>query len=154
MITRVGPLAVVALAALAGCHASRGGGAREGTLAVSHAVVPIPAGNAEASVFMVIENQGASPVRLVGGVSAEAESIRLDRDIGGQMQAVPEIEIPAGGRLRLVPGSFHLMLVALHRQLAAGDTVTLRLSFEPGASLTVRAPLLTYTDAISDLPVR
>lgn len=142
------------LALAAGCHPSRGGGAVEGTLAVSHAVVPVPASNAEGSVFMVIENRGAAAVRLVGGVSPDAASVRLDRDIGGQMQPVPEIEIPAGGRLRLVPGSYHLMLETLRRPLAVGDTVTLRLTFEPNASVTVRAPLLTYTDAISDLPVR
>lgn len=150
---RIGAVAVAALAAGAGCHGSRGGAAEAGTLAVSHAVVPVPASNAEASVFLVIDNHGSSAVRLVGGVSPDAASIRLDRDIGGQMQPVPEIEVPAGGRLRLVPGSYHLMLVSLRRPLAAGDTVTLRLSFEPSASLTVRAPLLTYTDAISDLPM-
>jgi copper(I)-binding protein len=40
------------------------------------------------------------------------------------------------------------------KSLAVGDTVTLHLSFEPNGALTVRAPLLTYTDAISDLPMR
>ena len=40
----------------------------------------------------------------------------------------------------------------MRKSLAVGDTVTLHLSFEPNGALTVRAPLLTYTDAISDLP--
>ena len=47
---------------------------------------------------------------LVGATSPDAESVRLDREIGGQMQTVPGIDIPARGRLRLVPGSYHLML--------------------------------------------
>ncbi|MGD0993664.1 MAG: copper chaperone PCu(A)C [Gemmatimonadales bacterium] len=147
-------LAAAALVLAAGCHASRGGSAVQGDLTVSHAVVPVPASRAEASVFMVIENRSGARVTLVGATSPEAESIRLDRDIGGQMQTVPGIDIPARGRLRLVPGSYHLMLVGVGKSLALGDTVTLHLSFEPHGAITVRAPLLTYTDAISDLPMR
>ena len=147
-------IAVAGLLLAAGCHGSRGGAASEGDLAVSHAVVPVPASAAEGSVFMVIENHGSAAVTLVGAATADAEAVRVNRDIGGQMQAVSGIEIPAGGRMRLVPGSYHLMLQGLRRPLAVGDTVTLRLTFEPSGSVTVRAPLLTYTDAISDLPVR
>jgi copper(I)-binding protein len=116
--------------------------------------VPVPATRAEASVFMVIENTSGARLTLVGGTSPDAERVRLDRDIGGQMEPVPGVDLPSGGRLRLVPGSYHLMLVNVGRTLAVGDTVTLHLTLEPNVSLTVRAPLLTYTDAISDLPVR
>lgn len=143
-----------ALALAAGCHGSRGGSASEGGLTATHAVVPVPPSRTEASVFMVIENKSGARLTLTGGTSPDAETVRLDRDIGGQMEPVPGVAIPAGGRLRLVPGSYHLMLMNVARALAVGDTVTLHLTFEPNASLTVRAPLLTYTDAISDLPVR
>ncbi len=146
--------AAVALAAVAGCRASRGGSATQGGVAVSHAVVPVPPSRTEASVFLVIENRSGGRLTLVGGTSPDAESVRLSRDIGGQMETVPGVDVPAGGRLRLVPGSYHLMLQNVARPLAVGDTVTLHLTFEPNLSLTVKAPLLTYTDAISDLPVR
>ena len=146
--------ASAALALAAGCHASRGGSAVLGDLTVSHAVVPVPATRTEASAFMVIANRSGTQVTLVGATSPDAESVRLDRDIGGQMQSVPGIDIAAGGRLRLVPGSYHLMLLNVGKSLAVGDTVTLHLNFEPNGTLTVRAPLLTYTDAISDLPMR
>ena len=147
-----GLAAVLVLAA--GCRAARGGSAAQGGVAVSHAVVPVPSSRAEASVFMVIENRTGGRLALVGGTSPDAESVRLHREIGGLMEPASAIDIPSGGRLRLVPGSYHLMLVNVGRSLAVGDTVTLHLSFEPDVSLTVRAPLLTYTDAISDLPVR
>ena len=146
--------ALAALALAAGCHGSRGGSATQGGLTVTHAVVPVPPSRSEASVFMVIENRSSERVTLVGATSPDAESVGLHLDIGGQMQTVPAIDIPAGARVRLVPGSYHLMLMNVGRALAVGDTVTLHLTFEPNASLTVRAPLLTYTDAISDLPMR
>ncbi len=148
------PAAAACAVTLAGCRGSRGGTAVQGDLAVSHAVVPVPSSTSEGSVFLVIANHGGSPVTLVGATCPEAASVRLSRDIGGQMESVDGIEIPAGGRMRLVPGSYHLMLQALKKPLALGDTVTISLSFAPSGTVTVRAPLLTYTDAISDLPVR
>jgi len=146
-------LGLAAAAVAAGCHGSRGGTAAGSGVAVTHAVVPVPASRAEASVFMVIENRGGAQLTLVGGTSPDAEAVQLHREIGGQMEPVQGVDIPAGGRLRLVPGSYHLMLANVGRSLAVGDTVTLHLTFEPNVSLTVRAPVLTYTDAVSDLPV-
>ena len=145
-------LAAVVLALAAGCRGSRGGSAVQGDLAVSHAVVPVPASRAEASAFMVIANRSGAAVSLVAATSPDADSIGLHREIGGLMQSVPQIDIPAGSRLRLVPGGYHLMLEGLTRSLALGDTITLHLTFAPGGAVTVRAPLLTYTDAVSDLP--
>ncbi len=154
VLAPLAPLAAACAVALAGCHGSRGGSAVQGDLAVSHAVVPIPSSTSEGSAFLVIENHGGSAVTLVGATCPEAGSVRLNRDIGGQMESVDGIEIPAGGRMRLVPGSYHLMLQALRKPLGPGDTVTINLTFAPSGTVTVRAPLLTYTDAISDLPVR
>jgi len=146
--------AAAALALAGGCRASRGGAAVQGGVAVSHVVIPVPASRAEASVFMVIENRSGAGLTLTGGSSPDAETIRLHREIGGLMEPVPGIEVPAGSRVRLVPGGYHLMLENVGRALSVGDTVILHLDFEPGVSLTVKAPLLTYTDAVSDLPVR
>ncbi len=151
MRLRTGTLALTLLAA---CHGDRGGSALQGTVAISHAVVPVPASTAEGTVFLVIENRGAAAATLTGAQSPQAASMRIDRDIGGQMQAVPQVEIPAGGRERMVPGGYHLMLVGMPRALAAGDTVSVTLLFQPGGGVTVKAPVLTYTDAVSELPAR
>ncbi len=153
-VVRAAALAAAALVLAGACRGARGGAAQQGDLAVSHAVVPVPASTAEASAFMVIENHGGTAATLSSATSPQAAGVQLQRDIGGQMETVPGIEIPAGGRVRLVPGSYHLMLMGLKRPLALGDTVTLELSFSPSGSVSVRAPLLTYTDAVSDLPVR
>jgi copper(I)-binding protein len=43
---------------------------------------------------------------------------------------VEAISLPAGKRVELKPGSFHIMLVGLTRALAAGDAVPLTLTIE------------------------
>jgi len=146
------PALLAALAA--GCHAARGGSAASGTVTITHAVIPAAPADAEASAFLVVENHGSAEVVLLGASSPDAESIQMHRVIGGQMQPVPQVSIAAGSDVRFVPGGYHLMLAGLRHPLAIGDTITLELHFEPGGAVTVRAPVLNYTDAVSDLPSR
>jgi copper(I)-binding protein len=58
-----------------------------------------------------------------------------------RMRQVDTIEVPAGGRTELKPGSFHLMFIGLHRPLAAGDTIPLVLTLADGATLAVPVPV-------------
>lgn len=146
--------ALLAVLAAIGCRPARGGSASAGTMVVTHAVIPQPPGNVEASAFLVIANRGSAAVQLLDASSPDADSVRMHRVIGGQMEPAPEISVPAGGDVRFVPGGYHLMLGRLRHPFAIGDTVTLVLRFEPGGTLTVRAPVLNYTDAVSDLPMR
>jgi len=146
--------AAVLLAATAGCHAARGGSATSGTLVITHAVIPASPADAEASAFLVVENHGSAEVTLLGATSPDADSIQMHRVIGGQMQPALHVSIAAGSDVRFVPGGYHLMLAGLKRPLAIGDTIRLELRFEPGGAVTVRAPVLNYTDAVSDLPSR
>lgn len=145
---------LVAALVLAGCHPSRGGQARAGDLVVTHAVIPASASATETSAFMVINNHGGADVALLGVTSPQADSVILHRSIGGLMQPAASLTVPAGGYALLAPGSFHLMFEGLRRPLAIGDTVSLTLEFDHGGPLTVRAPVLNYTDAVSDLPMR
>ena len=146
-------LAVTAAAAAAGCRASRGGHVTAGGLEITHAVVTTTAAG-EASAFMVVDKASDTARSLVGASSAVTDSIQMHHDVGGQMQPVAQIDLPAGGRVLLAPGHDHLMLEGLHRSLAVGDTVALTLLFNPGGEVTVRVPVLRYTEAISQLPLR
>jgi copper(I)-binding protein len=47
-----------------------------------------------------------------------------------KMQAVPELELPAGKPVALEPGGYHLMLMQLKRSLNAGERVPLTLLVE------------------------
>lgn len=93
--------------------------------------------------FLVIENTGAAPRALVSAsadVAAPVELHEMKRD-GAMMRMSPvkQIEVPAGGRVELKPGSFHLMLYGLKVPLTAGQTATLTLLFDDGTKLVVNA---------------
>lgn len=150
------PVAFVALAALAlsSCHPSRGGHASAGDLVVTHAVIPAPPSRAEASAFLVITNRGGTPVTFTGALTAAADSVLIHRLVGGLMQPAMPVEVPPHGFVNFVPGGYHLMLESLRRPLAVGDTVTLQLLFATAGPVTVRAPVLNYTEAVSELPLR
>lgn len=139
---------------LAGCHPARGGHAVAGDLEVAHVAVPASASRTEASAFMVVTNHGATDRALTGATSPDADSVSLHRSVGGLMEPAESIPVPAHGYALLGPGTYHLMLEGLHRPAAVGDTVTLDLRFDAGGPISVRAPVLTYTDAVSDLPMR
>jgi len=132
----------------------RGAAVHFGDLRIAHAAIPAPPAPDQASAFLVIDNGSATPVALVEVRSPDADSVRLHEMAHGRMHAVLRIEVPARGRLLLAPGGYHLMLGGLRRHLAVGDTVALDLRFEPGGTVTVRAPVRTYTDAVSGLPAR
>jgi len=153
MIRQAGLMLAAALAAT-GCHPSRGGHAAAGDLSVTHAVIPAPPSTAEASAFLVISNGGASDVALTGALTPAADSVLLHRLVGGLMQPSAPLTVPAHGFVKLGPGGYHLMLEGLKHPLAVGDTVTLALQFGSGAAIAVRVPVLNYTDAVSELPLR
>ncbi len=148
-LRRSSPMVVGLL--LGGCRSEVGGRAQLGDLTVSHAVLSGPATGPQASAFLILENRGSVPVTLLGVRSPAAESVQLHNVAGGRMQPVPQVEVPARGRLRLTPGQYHLMLEGLVRPLAIGDTVPLELDFSSGTVLRVQAPVLRYGDAVNAL---
>ncbi len=153
MIRHTGLLLAAALA-LTGCHPSRGGRAQAGDISVSHAVIPASASTTETSAFLMINNHGNRDVALTSVTTPAADSVVLHRSIGGLMQPAGPLTVPAGGYALLAPGGFHLMFEGLKKPLAIGDTVSLTLQFDQGGPVTVRVPVLNYTDAVSDLPMR
>jgi periplasmic copper chaperone A len=153
-MSRTSSTILLAALVVTSCHPSRGGRAQVGDLVVTHAVIPASASETETSAFMVINNHGAKDVALLGATSPQADSVILHRSIGGLMQPAGALTVPAGGYTLLAPGSYHLMFEGLKKPLAIGDTVAIVLQFDRGGPVTVRAPVLNYTDAVSDLPMR
>jgi copper(I)-binding protein len=143
--------AIATTIGLAGCRPDRGGQVTGGAIVVSHAVAPAPASPSEATAFLVIDNRGATPDTLVSAGSPDAEMAMLHTVAAGRMETVATLAVPAGGRVTLAPGGYHLMLHGLKHAVVAGDTLTLQLRFAGAGELVVRAPVLRYSEAVDEL---
>jgi len=144
--------AIATTIGLSGCRPDRGGRTTKGAIAISHAVAPAPVSPSEATAFLVIDNRGAAPDTLVTAASPDAEMVMLHTVAAGRMETVAMLEVPAGGRVTLAPGGYHLMLHGLKHAVAAGDTLTLQLRFAAAGEVIVRAPVLRYSEAVEALP--
>jgi len=89
-------------------------------------------GQRVAAAYMVIRSAAAAT--LVGASSPvakllEVHETRMEGNIA-RMGAVPRLALPAGKRVELKPGGYHLMLIDLAKPLAKGDKVVLSLKIE------------------------
>lgn len=100
-----------------------------------------PPGARTAVVYLVIDNRGATPDRLLRASSPRAAAVELHTmrmDAGVmRMRAVADVRIPARGRVELAPGGLHLMLVDPAPPLRAGERVPLTLTFEHAGAVAV-----------------
>jgi len=98
------------------------------------------------AVFMKLVNQGREAERLVGAQTdaaavVEIHESRVEGDVMRMVFLPDGLQIPAGGEVSLKPGSYHLMLMGLQRDLNPGDTLTVVLEFEKSGRMTVQAPV-------------
>jgi copper(I)-binding protein len=95
-----------------------------------HETVAIPEGSAAP-----VESTGmggmASPKASDGGIGTGGSMMG--------MQKMDRLEIPAGGSVELKPGSYHLMLIGLTRELKAGEKIDITLKFEKAGDVKVTA---------------
>lgn len=92
--------------------------------------------------YLVLENAGASDLVVTGARSEAFGAIEIHTMVEGEggamrMRRVPELVVPAGGRVELRPGGLHLMLFRAQQPLAAGDTVTVELDGADGPLASV-----------------
>jgi hypothetical protein len=91
---------------------------------------------------MLLVNKGDEADRLLAGKTGVAEVVEIHETVMSgdvmMMQMLPDgLEIPAGGEVLLKPGSYHVMLIGIKRDLKVGDTFTLDLQFEKSGSIRV-----------------
>lgn len=97
------------------------------------------------AMYMTIRNPTGSPDRLIKAQSDVSQVVELHnvamKDGVMSMYPVEAIEVPANGEAVLKPGSFHVMLIGLTRDLVAGETMSVTLTFEQAGDVTVQAPI-------------
>ena len=97
------------------------------------------------AVYVLVENQGSEADRLIGASSAAANAVEIHEsfmDNGVSMRPVEGgINIPAGGKVELKPGGYHIMLIDLAQPLDVGAKITVTLQFEKSGEITLEAEI-------------
>ena len=101
-----------------------------------------PKGASVAGGYMKITNTGTTSDRLVGGATEVAKRFEIhEMSMDGGVMKMRELsnglEIPAGKTIELKPGSYHVMLQNLSRQLAKGERVKASLTFEKAGKVDI-----------------
>jgi copper(I)-binding protein len=120
---------------------------------------------AAGAAYMTIQNTGSAADALVGASSPAAKTTEVHETVAVQsaapsdgtamgspdpsasaapggmmgMQPVARLDIPAGGIVELKPGSYHIMLIDLAKELKPGDKIEITLTFEKAGKVTVTA---------------
>ncbi len=114
-----------------------------------------PPGARTAGAYLTIENGGRDNDQLVRASSPIADStelhaMRMEGDVM-RMRGVTAIGVPAGSKMALTPGGYHVMFVGLRKPLVAGDHVPLALTFEKAGTVDVDVTV-TPLDAAASSP--
>ncbi len=102
-------------------------------------------GSATGAVYLTVENTSGTPDVLLSAESdiagtVEIHQTTLENDVM-YMAPVQSLEIPAGGKVELKPGGYHVMLIGLTQDLKAGDKIHLKLTFQNAGALEIDVPI-------------
>jgi len=119
-------------------------------LAIFDPFVPAPAGDV-AALYLVVQDTSGQGDRLVAASAERAaramlHQTRREGDTVRMLAAGDGLPVPAGGRLELVPGGPHVMLMGLDGPVAPGDRVSVELEFERAGRIALEAPVIPYAE--------
>jgi copper(I)-binding protein len=138
--------AALLLTAAAVIFSARGAETVSGDLAVISAWArATPPGAEVGAAYVTVVNRGGAADRLVGASTPAAETTELHETVAqdgvARMRPLDAPTIPAGGKLEMLPGGIHFMLMGLSAPLKEGDAVPITLRFERGGEITVEAEI-------------
>jgi len=100
-------------------------------------------GQTISGAFMTLVNNSETPYALTAVSFSDANTAEIHETSINEgvmrMRKVSRIDIPANGSAELKPGSYHIMLIGLEREMKAGTTETLTLTFSDDSQKTVEA---------------
>ena len=106
-----------------------------------------PASSDLANCYVTIENKGAAPDRLVSASSAASEKVeirQINTTSGGLTDKPVDggLPIPAGDKVALAPGGYHVALVNTKLALKKGAKQAIDLLFDKAGKTTVNFDVL------------
>ena len=101
-----------------------------------------PPGAKVAGGYFTVTNKGSTPDRLLSISSdicdkAELHEMSVKDGVMTMRPVSGGLEIPAGGKVALKPGAYHLMFTGLKRQPKQGEKFPATLTFEKAGSVKV-----------------
>ncbi|UCF19752.1 MAG: copper chaperone PCu(A)C [Gemmatimonadota bacterium] len=116
---------------------------------ISNAYIVEPALPERTAMYFSVANGGDLDDELLA-VATEVATGEIHRTVANgdvmKMERVETARVPAGGELVMRPGSHHVMLLDLSRELRAGDRVNAVLRFKHAGAIEVRAEVVSYAD--------
>lgn len=98
------------------------------------------------AIFAVISNSGTTADELTAAsvapsIAAHVEVHAHSKDAKGVMHMAPvaSVSIPAGGKIELKPGSFHIMLFGLAKPLVEGQQIPVTFTFARAGRIEAQA---------------
>ena len=102
--------------------------------------------NGMGALFLEIQNSHPESDILTQASSPNAKSVMIHQterknNITSMKHLMRGINIPANGNISLKPGSYHIMLSGLDKDLKLGDKIEVTLEFSKNKSITVKPVL-------------
>jgi periplasmic copper chaperone A len=96
--------------------------------------------------YLTVENTGSEPDRLISVTSdaspdVEIHEMKMEGDVMKMRKLADGLDIPAGGKVELKPGGYHLMFMAVPAPFKQGGMVKVTLKFEKAGDLEVTLPV-------------
>jgi periplasmic copper chaperone A len=96
--------------------------------------------------YLVIENTGGEADKLVSATSeaspdVEIHEMKMDGDVMKMRELGEGLEIPAGAKVELKPGGYHLMFMKVPTPFKEGETLKVKLKFEKAGETEVMLPV-------------
>jgi copper(I)-binding protein len=100
------------------------------------------------AVYLTIVNHGVATDTVIGVEVSGALVAMIHEQVSDgdrmEMRHVGPLPVPAGGRVELAPGGYHVMLEGMAHPPAAGDTLDVTVRFTRAGSVAARAPVVPY----------
>ncbi len=110
------------------------------TISITDAWARASIGKARAgAAFVTVNNTGKSDDRVISASADVSRKVELHTHIRQDdvmmMRKVDGVDIPAGNKIVLKPGGYHIMLIGLKAPLKSGESFPLSLTFEKAGTI-------------------